>query len=186
MPGNSTISQLLEIYHNFCTAVADGKEVIVVFLDIKRAFDNVWHSGLIFKLRKAGIDGLILNWLTITWRTHSNEFVLMASTLPGGGIFAGVPQVSILGPLLFLIFINDITITTRHTEIRLFADTCIFVTVNQRNQDSALVNEALLAIQKWADDWLVTFSPPKTESFTIKTESSTKHDKHIISPGYDQ
>ena len=53
--------------------------------------------------------------------------------------------------------------------------THIFVTVNQRNQDSALVNEDLLAIQKWADDWLVTFSPPKTESLII----STKPDKHL-------
>ena len=58
--------------------------------------------------------------------------------------------------------------------LRLFADdTCIFVTVNQRNQDSALVTEDLLAIQKWADDWLVTFSPPKTRQ-TSKP------------PGYDQ
>ena len=64
------------------------------------------------------------------------------------------------------------------TEIRLFADdTCIFVTVNQRNQDSALVNEDLLTIQKWASDWLVTFSPPKTESLII----STKPDRHLNS-----
>ena len=153
MPGNSTICQLLEIYHKFCTAVADGKEVRVVFLDIKRAFDKVWHSGLIFKLRKAGIDGTILNWLKNYLKDRQQRVCINGQYSTWGDILAGVPQGSILGPLLFLIFINDITKTTRHTEIRLFADdTCIFVTVNQRNQDSALVNEDLLAIQKWADD----------------------------------
>ena len=62
MPKCSTTCQLLEMYHKFCNAVADGKEIRVVFLDISRAFDKVWHAGLIHKLRLAGISGDILEW----------------------------------------------------------------------------------------------------------------------------
>ena len=56
----ATTCQLLDIYHTFCNAVADGKDIRVVFLDISRAFDKVWHAGLIHKLRLAGISGDIL------------------------------------------------------------------------------------------------------------------------------
>ena len=112
MPGNSTISQLLEIYHKFCTAVADGKEVRVVFLDIKRAFDKVWHSGLIFKLRKAGIDGLILNWLKNYLKDRQQRVCINGQYSTWGGHTCRSTTRIYPGSLIVLIFINDITKTT--------------------------------------------------------------------------
>ncbi len=63
IPGDSTTNQLLSIYHTFCEAVDAGKEVRVVFFDISKAFDRVWHKGLIHKLRNIGINGTILTWV---------------------------------------------------------------------------------------------------------------------------
>ena len=62
LPGKSTVTQLLEVYHEFCKAVDDGKEIRVVFLDISKAFDKDWHRGLIHKLKKCGIHGRLLEW----------------------------------------------------------------------------------------------------------------------------
>ncbi len=93
-----------------------------------------------------------------------------------GLISAGVPQGSVLGPLLFLIFINDITEVIRFTEMRLFADdTCLFITVDNRDLANELVDADLKAIHEWSEQWLVSFSAPKTKSLLI----SNKLDKHL-------
>jgi hypothetical protein len=63
IPGSSTVTQLVEMYNAFCQAVSNGKEVRVTFLDISKAFDRVWHKGLLYKLGRAGISGKLLNWL---------------------------------------------------------------------------------------------------------------------------
>ena len=62
LPNSSTVTQLTEVYNDFCNTVSMGKEIRIVFLDISKAFDRVWHSGLLFKLSKWGIDGLLLSW----------------------------------------------------------------------------------------------------------------------------
>jgi len=82
-----------------------------------------------------------------------------------------------LGPLLFLVFINDIVYVVRHCKIRMFADdTCLFIEVDNRDEAAAHINEDLEGISHWADDWLITFSPPKTKSLTISNK--THLDQH--------
>ena len=92
LPGSSTVTQLIEIYHHFCKAVSDGKEIRVVFLDISKAFDRVWHKGLLYKLKKWGIGGPLLEWF------ESYLFGRLQRVLVNGQkstflkILAGVPQ----------------------------------------------------------------------------------------------
>ena len=64
IPGDSTTNQLLHIYHTFCEAVDNGKEVRVEFCDISKAFDRVWHKGLLYKLAAMGISDYLLRWFT--------------------------------------------------------------------------------------------------------------------------
>ena len=62
IPGDSTINHLTYLYHTFCEALDSGKEVRAVFCDISKAFDRVWHAGLLYKLEAAGVTGEVLNW----------------------------------------------------------------------------------------------------------------------------
>ena len=64
VPGDSTVNQFVDIYNIFCKALDEGKEVRAVFLDISKAFDRVWHKGLQFKLKQAGINVILLQWLS--------------------------------------------------------------------------------------------------------------------------
>jgi hypothetical protein len=177
LPSLSTVMQLTEMYHAFCQAVSDGKEIRVVFLDISKAFDRVWHKGLIWKLHKIGIRGRLLLWIENYLKERYQRVIINGQYSDWTKIIAGVPQGSVLGPLLFLVFINDITSVINHCKIRLFADdTCLFITVDDREVAADLINKDLQNIQEWADKWLVTFSPPKTEALIISNKSNL--DRH--------
>ena len=159
------------MHYQFCNAVSEGKEIRIVFLDISKAFDRVWHQGLLFKLKKWGIGGSLLKWFESYLSDRYQRVIVNGQKSDYTKISAGVPQGSVLGPLLFLVFINDITHVIRHCQIRLFADdTCLFITVDDKSVAANLINEDLDAIDRWAKRWLVSFSPPKTESMVITTK----------------
>ena len=178
-PGLSTTTQLIEVYHQFCRAVDSNKEIRVVFLDISKAFDKVWHKGLIFKLQKCGIGGGLLNWFQDYLQGHVQRVVISGQYSNWEHIHAGVPQGSVLGPLLFLLYINDVTNVVRNCHIRLFADdTCLFIEVDDRIETANKINEDLSHIFRWSNQWIVQFSPSKTKSLVI----SNKKDSNLNPP----
>ena len=133
IPGDSTVNQLLSLYHELCLAVDLQKEVRIVFLDISKAFDRVWHAGLLYKLERNGISGSLLNWIRNYLSNRQQRVVINGQSSEWGTINAGVPQGSVLGPLLFLIFINDIVDIVR-SNIKLFADDAsLFLSVDNPN-----------------------------------------------------
>ena len=120
IPGDSTVNQLTYLYQTFCVALDCGKEIRAVFCDISKAFDRVWHAGLLDKLEAAGVTGEV-KWFK-SYLSDGRQRVILPGTSSEWVCFtAGVPQGSILGPLLFLLFINDI-ITDIESSIRLLAD----------------------------------------------------------------
>ena len=98
-PGDSTVNQLTYLYDTFCHALDSGEEIKVVFCDINKAFDRVWHRGLIHKLKAAGITENLLQWFTNYLENRKQHVVLSGVKSTWNYIKAGVPQGSILGPL---------------------------------------------------------------------------------------
>ena len=132
-PGDSCISQLLCITHDIYQSLDDGLETRVVFLDISRAFDKVWHEGLLFKLKLNSISGNLLDVITNFLYQRKQRVVLNGQHSSWTNVQAGVPQGSILGPLFFLIYINDLS-DGLNSNPKLFADdTSLFSVVQNIN-----------------------------------------------------
>ena len=178
IPGDSTICQLIHLYHMFADALDKKQDIRVVFCDISKAFDRVWHRGLLSKLHKNGISGNLLTWFENYLQERKQRVVIDGQSSAYQTVPAGVPQGSVLGPLLFFIYINDIT-SVVNSEIRLFADdTTLYVTVdNDPTAAAQVLNKDLENMSRWADQWLVKFSPPKTETLYI-----TKKKKKLQKP----
>ena len=110
--GDSCINQLINITHDIFQSFDSNPslEVRGVFLDISKAFDRVWHKGLLYKLNSNGIEGNLYNLIESFLSNRFQRVVLNGQHSKWEKISAGVPQGSILGPLLFLIYINDISV----------------------------------------------------------------------------
>ena len=164
------VFQLIDIFHNICQAFDNNMFSCIVFCDVSKAFDRVWHKGLLFKLRQNGIEGKLLEWLN-SYLSQRKQKVGLKSCFSGlKSIFAGVPQGSVLGPLLFLMYINDIA---KHllSLTRLFADdSSLFYSAAHIADIAGIISHDLQLLTNWAKQWLFTFNPLKTEAvlFTLK------------------
>ena len=118
---DSCVNQLACISPNIYKELDKNNSVRAVFLDFAKAFDKVSHKGLIYKFEKYGVTGNILSWLTNYLTNKSQKVVIKGSSLDWRHIKSGVPQGSVLGPLCFLIYINDIT-ENISSSMFLFAD----------------------------------------------------------------
>ena len=162
-----TMNQLLYIANMFSKALDERKEVRVIFFYISKAFDRVWHRGLLFKLKIMGIVGNLLLWFKDYLTNRKQRVAINGKESSWKTVNAGVPLGSILVPLLFLIFINDI-VDEVNCPINLFADdTSIYAIVDNPLITSHSLNSGLQKVQNWSNRWLVNFNPKKTESMII-------------------
>ena len=165
--GYSTCYALLEITNSIRSYLDKGKNVLGLYLDLKKAFDTVNHSILKSKLLNYGIRGACFDLLS-SYLTNRVQYMFVNGTLSDvSNINTGVPQGSVLGPLLFLIYVNDIKNVTPDISIRLFADdTNVFL--HDKSCDR-LIDDTKTTIQKlktWFDVNKLTVHLGKT-NFTI-------------------
>ncbi len=169
-PGDSTINQLVSITHSIFSAFDCNPTLDVrsVYLDISKAFDRVWHKGLLYKLQRCGVSGNLLTLLRSFLSNRKQRTVLNGKSSSWGNISAGVPQGSILGPLLFLIYINDLSEDLKCT-VKLFADdTSLFTTVKDPVLAADDMNHDLNRIKLWAHRWRMSFNPdPRKQAVEI-------------------
>ena len=144
-----------EIYQSF----DDGFEVRGVFLYISKAFDKVWHNSLIYKIKENGVAGNLLDTLTNFFKERKQRVILNGQYSTWTNVEAGVPQDSILGPLLFLIYINDLP-ENLVSNPKLFADDTSFLSVIRNRHFSARnLNEDLTKINHGTFQWKMSFNP---------------------------
>ena len=147
-PGDSTTNQLIdlvnEIHHAFDSPTS--LEIRAIFLDISKAFDKVWHGGLIFKMRQNGISGQLLKLFQNYLNNRKQRVVINGFQADYSNIESGVPQGSVLGPLLFLIYINDLERNIK-SNVKFFADdTMLFSIVNDPILSASELNHDLNVI----------------------------------------
>ena len=162
-PGDSTVNQLISITHQIYKAFDEvpSKETRAVFLDLSKAFDRVWHKGLIYKLQCNGISGDLLVFLKDFLKNRKHRVVLNGKSSDWLTVSAGVPQGSVLGPLFFLIYINDL-VENVSCDVRLFADdTSLFSVVNDVATTAFEMNYDLEKIKLWAWQWKMQFKHRK-------------------------
>ena len=161
MPGDLCISQLLSIVHEIqssfdCNPPVDTR---VLSFDISKAFDKVWHQGLLFKLKSYDVEGSLFCLLENYLENRKQRVILHGQCSSWINIVSGVPQGSVLGPLLFLMYINDLP-NGLVSMYKIFADdTSIFSKVFDKNSSQNILNNDLSIISEWAFQWKMQFNP---------------------------
>ena len=175
-PGDSTVNQLLSITHTIFKAFDCNSPLDVrsVYLDISKAFDRVWHDGLIYKLKRCGVSGQLLFLIQSFLKDRKQRTVLNGQSSKWGDISAGVPQGSILGPLFFLVYINDLAVGLK-CNVKLFADDTSLFTVDENSNTAANdMNHDLDLIDQWAHAWRMSFNPDPQKQAVELTFSKKK------------
>ena len=149
-PGDSVTNQLICMVESILSSLDINLVVRSVFLDMSKAFDKVWHEGLLFKLKQNGISGKLLTLLKNYLSNSRQRDLINGSSSQWGDIESGVPQGSVLGPLLFFICINGLEMGIK-SQVKFFADdTSLFSIVHDPIISAKDLNDDLTLISQWA------------------------------------
>jgi ribonuclease P/MRP protein subunit RPP40 len=158
----STTTHLLECCLDWNLALRSRKAVDVIYLDFAKAFDSVVHSKLVAKLNSYGINNMVLKWIE-SFLTGRSQYVRIGFSVSSiCPVVSGVPQGSVLGPILFIIYVNDITHlwSSNTVSIKLFADDTKLYTVLQDDSVSSTdLQSCLDAVVEWSAIWQLKLAP---------------------------
>ena len=168
----SCMTNLIDTLEDITSMIDDGFSVDEVFLDFRKAFDKVSHQRLLYKLlHQMNIDSTLLDWIASFLSSRKQRVKVNNSYSSWAPVTSGVPQGSVLGPMLFVVFINDLPSVIK-TNCKLFADDSkIYGKVNNE-ADQLLLQEDLDACYKWANDWKMTFHPKKSKVMHIGNKNN--------------
>ena len=157
--------------HDLFSSFDTGTQRDMAVLDFSKAFDTVPHSKFLTKLSHYGIGGTILEWLNKFLTGRTMKVVLdgkMSREIP---VDSGVPQGTVLGPLLFLCHINDLP-TSVKSQVRLFADDCLLYRKIQTSNDHILLQKDLTQLGKWANTWGMNCNRERAKSTKVVDQTS--------------
>ena len=159
-------TQLLEFYHDLCTNCYEGHQSDVLVMDFSKAFDKVGHKRLLEKITRYGITGATRNWIEAFLSGRTQRVVLEGQHSSTAPVTSGVPQGSVLGPCLFLLYINDLA-EGLESSVRLFADDTIAYMVVGNQSDAARLQRDLDRLESWEDLWQMEFHPKKCQVLRV-------------------
>ena len=156
-PGYSCSSQLLDVMEDFTRFMDLSLDFDCIYLDFAKAFDRVSHKYLVYKLSKIGIHGCILNWITDFLFDRKQRVKVNGFSSDWSDVTSGIPQGSVLGPILFTVFINDLPLSIS-SHVKIFADdTKVYNTI----ENTTLLQDDLDKLVEWSNRWLLPFNVDK-------------------------
>ena len=161
--GKSCLTNLLEFLEIVTNYVDQGFPVDAIYLDFSKAFDKVPHKRLVSKLHAHGIAGNVNHWIEAWLSNRNQRVVLNGKFSEWASVTSGVPQGSVLGPVLFLIYINDIDENIRNHILKFADDTKVFGP-SSTDEDTNSVQNDLQTLMKWSEDWQMLFNADKCKS----------------------
>ena len=168
---HSCDSQLLPTIEDFSWHIDTGTQIDVVLLHFSKVFDIIPHQRLFLKLAHYGIQVPVLEWIKDFLINRTQQVVLNNITSISGNVLSGVPQDSVLGPLLFLLYINNLPSTTS-SHVKLYADDTLLYRIIHTPEDIAILQRDLNTLFEWAKKWLMSFNPSKCMQLTITCKTS--------------
>ena len=173
--GRSCLTNLLETVEQWTEIIDEGDCIDIAYLDFRKAFDLVSHKHLLFKMSKYGITNQVLKWVEAFLYQRTQRVVVRGTASDAFNVTSGVPQGSVLGPVLFLIFINDLPLEIL-SPLSLFADDSKIFTriISEKNRSKTnnvngneILQRDLNVIREWASKWKMEFNVDKCKVMHI-------------------
>ena len=155
-------TQLVMLVEDLARNASNGRQTDLILLDFSKAFDKVNHSKLIWKLHNYGIRSDVLSWIRAFLGDRAQQVVVGGEESDTVPVTSGVPQGSVLGPILFLIYINDLPDNVK-SQVRLFADDTAMYLTMEGADDSSVLQQDLDRLSVWESDWDMEFNPSKCQ-----------------------
>ena len=175
--GKSTVSALLTSTHKWFQQLEAGREVCAVFFDLRKAFDTVPHRALLEKLKQLNLNPVLTRWICSYLMGRRQKVVVDGESSGTTSVDSGVPQGSVLGPLLFLIYIDGIANTNLSpgSEISLYADDMMLFKVIKSNADYADLQNDIDGLNNWVTANYLTFSSSKCKYMLLSRKKNPSH-----------
>ena len=171
LPRSSTAMQLLEVMEKWSGSWESHDPVDVIYLDFQKAFDKVPHYRLLEKTKRLGVSQEVVDWL---WDFLTGRVQRVFVNGSGSGevaVVSGIPQGTVLGPLLFLLYVNDMPRIVRSDLLMFADDTKIFRPIRHPS-DREVLQEDLNALYRWSDAWLLKFNQSKCKHMVVSRGES--------------
>lgn len=177
IPGRSVTSNLLPCLDDWTRALDEGRPTDVVYLDFSKAFDKVSHRRLFHKLHYLGVGGRLLDWIAAYLRNPTFQVRLGETLSDPELVTSGVPQGSVLGPLLFVLYTYDLHQYTKCAHQSFADDNKVYADPNTHSHQLQL---DLNSIHTWTENWLLPLNPLKCTVLHIGGARNPQHVYHGV------
>ncbi|PIK49022.1 putative RNA-directed DNA polymerase from mobile element jockey-like [Apostichopus japonicus] len=180
--GKSCVTQLIDVLDDWTKSLDDGSGIDVVYTDFMKAFDKVPHERLLAKVRSYGITGDLLQWIRQFLYRRKQRVCVEGSLSDWADITSGIPQGSVLGPILFLLYINDLPSSIAGCSVKIFADDTKLYKAVHSLRDCDVLQNNIDNMYNWSVTWQLHFHPDKCHVLRV---GCSYLEYHYTMPKYD-